>query len=270
MAEILDCREVILPAFETTKTDILERINGCATHCFHDGHLLQDGKFLNFEKLVFCAFSCALAHFPPEIHPRLHMTFPGLVHDVAPPRRYLHSFGGHMSLSQFRGKCSQEIDIPVNPGTCEPRCLYDSGEILLNEIVYLDRSFFCSNKCKLAYLAICLPGSKLETDIRSQSLFQEFPAPDRILLNIFGGPMSLHDFRTASYTLVLPPQYIVPGPTPTEIYSHYLVMRFDGNSKKPVVPRKQAYFPAASPKTNLKSKKSLTVLNNLPFQRKNQ
>jgi hypothetical protein len=190
------------------------------------------------------------------------MTFPGMVYDIAPPRRYLHSFGGHLSLSQFRA----HIDMPVNPGTREPRCLYDNGDINSNEIVYLDGSFFCSNKCKLAYLGICLPGSKLETNIRSQSAFQEFPAPDRILLNIFGGPMTLEDFRTASYTLVLPPQYLTT--TSTEMYSHYLVMRFDGNSKKPVVPRKQAYFPTARPKTNLKSKKPLTVLNNLPFQRK--
>ena len=265
MAEILDCREVLLPAFETTKTNIMviQQENGCATHCFHDGHLLEDGKLLKFEKLVFCSFSCALAHFPPEIHPRLHMTFPGLIYDIAPPRRFLRSFGGHLSLSQFRK--SMEIGNTIS----NARCLYDSGDILLNEIVYLDGSFFCSNKCKLAYLAIFLPGSELETNIRSQSLVQEFPAPDRILLNIFGGPMSLHDFRAASYTLVLPPQYIVPGPTPTEIYSHYLVMQFDGNPKKPVVPRKQAYFPAARPKTNSKSKKSLTVLNNLPFQRKN-
>lgn len=277
--EVLDTRECIHPAFATTKITVLSiRQIGQPKHCFHDGLPCCAANMVCFRNLWFCSLSCALAHNHPADFPAIFMLPKvDICSRIAPSRGDLLCYGGSFSLEDFRGSTEIPNEIPTGP-----RCLHDAGLIVDGPpLIYqagFQKSFFCSDNCLLAHtMSLMGPGTAVETAVRLRQVpgiaaeqQQLFPAPGRELLQIFGGPLTLAEFRGLSkasvFTHVLPPRTLLhQEPRATGLRTHYEQQRFDcGKKEEEVLPTRccqQEVMPAevSKPATNKRL---------LPFRRK--
>jgi hypothetical protein len=284
MEEILDCRVPIRPLFETTEVKLYPLIQSSPVLCYHDGHSIdQRVPVFSFGGITYCSASCALANADVSQHPDIYFLNRKII-DAAPARNELVRFGGQLTIDAFRGLI-QSCDASVDQF---PYCYYDCAKIPADTTPlkfpkYFGNALFCSGGCMLALcIDFFLPGSALETDIRAGRacpVDAEFPAPPRILLEFFGGPICLANFRAARrefYVKVMPKMSIINN-TDSEKFctselSHYELHVFNNPPAKPISapPRK---IPLSMPKKFFSEQytsggQEKSVCRNLPFFRK--
>lgn len=310
MIETLDCREGVRSLYDTTLVSVGTVKATEPSCCYHDGLPLGPREnFFFFKDLVFCSVSCALAFFPVGVHPSIYVALKSepelsngpdgfVVPLSAPGRSQLECYGGNLTLAQFRGS-----------GHCDsaPRCLYDN-HLLDKPPVFFRRfygnAFFCSHACILAHICeSVLPGGIPETEIRSRrndplvpskawGSSQLIPAPSRLLLDVFGGTLSIEKFRAnTSYCHVFPARYLLPdtglSSAVSDGHSHYETQVYFGverakrdedNSKDGVARSKESPFSLqknsvtlGGVRVNVRRKPDFlksSVCQNLPFHRK--
>jgi hypothetical protein len=244
--EHLDCRNVVEATFPTTLISLLAiGSNKPATHCFHDGCPLQSPKTIVFQGIVFCSLACALAGAGANEAEILFLFSPPGIQKpvIAPPRAKLARYGGTLSLAQFRGAPGATTEQQVLPRACLYDCHPAPLELKLPE--FFCDSIFCSYNCMLSF---CLDnvsiGSIVETKIRNSVTHNLIPAPPRKLLDIFGGPLSIEEFRVSSrkkYFKILQPRCLISltetllplGQNVAQFNSHCEVHEFDRLDVRP-------------------------------------
>ena len=225
--EVLDCAlETPTRLPEVRAVLPLSGSFGARLHCYRDGCPLDEGvaPFLA-ESMPFCSVECAFAHAGHAVRAEILAGCPlGGIVVPARPREQLLRFGGHLTLAEFRGRAAQQLENPE-----ERWCYYDAHPLDPGQAPEIFQGLpFCSGACVLRFLCdrTCV-GSIIEYQVRVKYALTT-PAPPAPLLRIYGGHMTVDEFRaTRDFCFLYPAHCTGPARDTDSDVAQYSQLRPD-------------------------------------------